>query len=131
MFKTLKFLFQKLTSSRYIVTGKCLKCGNCCRNITFFIGKHIISDEEEFLRMQKFEKKYKNFEISGRAENGGLLFRCKALNEDGSCSVYNFRSVNCRFYPTINRQFVYDGGTPLDGCGYKFETSKKFDDYLK
>ncbi len=131
MFENLKFFMQRLTSSKYVVKGKCNKCGNCCRNITFFVGERIITDENEFLKMQEFDKKYKNFEINGRAENGGLLFKCRALNDDGSCSVYHFRSVNCRFYPKINQKFVYDGGKPLDGCGYYFSTDKQFKDYLK
>ena len=67
----------------------------------------------------------------GKGENGELLFKCKALNDDGSCGVYKFRSVNCRLYPKINQKFVYDGGKPLDGCGYKFSVNKKFRDYLK
>ena len=58
-------------------------------------------------KMQEFDKKYRNFEISGKGENGELLFRCKALKENGSCGVYRFRSVNCRLYPRINQKFVY------------------------
>ncbi len=128
--KYLKFFFQKQTSSKFVVTGKCNQCGTCCRNITFFIGKKIITTEEEFARMKNFDKKYKNFEINGIGKNGELLFRCKALNDNGKCSVYHFRSINCRLYPKINQKFVYDGGVPLDGCGYSFTVNKNFKDYL-
>ena len=89
-----------------------------------------MTSEVEFQKMQEFDKKYRNFEISGKGENGELLFRCKALKENGSCGVYRFRSVNCRLYPRINQKFVYDGGVPLDGCGYSFSVNKKFKDYL-
>ena len=134
MFKILvqkiKFQLQKITSSRFIVTGKCKKCGTCCKNITFFIGKRIVTSEEEFLKMQKFDKKYRNFEINGKGQKGELLFKCKALKDDGSCGVYKIRSINCRLYPKINQKFVYDGGGPLDGCGYSFSINKKFKDYL-
>ena len=130
MFKAIKFFFQKLTSSRYIVSGKCNKCGNCCRNITFSVGGEFIKKEEDFQRLKKFEKKYKNFEISGRAEDGTLLFKCKVLKDDGTCGSYFLRSVNCRLYPNFNQKFFYDGGKPLDGCGYKFVTDKKFEEYL-
>lgn len=131
MIKTIKFLIQKITSSKYIVTGKCKQCGNCCRNITFFIGENIIKDEEDFIRLQKFDKKYKNFEMNGKGEKGEILFKCKALKEDGRCGVYKFRSINCRLYPRISQKFVYNGGVPLDNCGYSFSTNKKFNDYLK
>lgn len=129
-FESLKFFVQKITSSKFVVTGKCRRCGTCCRNITFFVGNRIVTSEVEFQKMQEFDKKYRNFEISGKGENGELLFRCKALKENGSCGVYRFRSVNCRLYPRINQKFVYDGGVPLDGCGYSFSVNKKFKDYL-
>lgn len=129
-FETLKFFVQKITSSKFVVTGKCRRCGTCCQNITFFVGNRIVTSEVEFQKMQEFDKKYRNFEISGKGENGELLFRCKALKENGSCGVYRFRSVNCRLYPRVNQKFVYDGGVPLDGCGYSFSVNKKFKDYL-
>lgn len=131
LLERIKFYFQKITSSRFVVTGKCKKCGTCCRNITFFIGNRIVTSEDEFFKMQKFDKKYRNFEINGKGAKGELLFKCKALNDDGSCGSYWFRSINCRLYPKINQKFVYDGGVPLDGCGYKFLPNKKFQDYLK
>lgn len=131
MWKTLIFWFQRLTSSKYKLSGKCKKCGNCCKTITFFIGKRPITDENEFFRMQEFDKKYKNFEINGKNENGTLLFKCKSLNDNGKCKSYHFRSLNCRLYPRINQKFVHDGGKPLDGCGYKFIKSKKFIEFIK
>lgn len=130
-FESLKFFVKKITSSKFVVTGKCRKCGTCCRNITFFIGNRIVTSDDEFRKMQEFDKKYRNFEISGKGEKGELLFRCKALKDDGSCGVYWFRSINCRLYPRINQKFVYDGGVPLDSCGYRFCVNKKFKDYLK
>lgn len=131
MFEIIKFLFQKATSSKYIVTGKCKKCGTCCKNIVFYVGERAISDENEFLNMQEFDNKYNNFEINGKGENGELLFRCKSLLENGLCGAYKFRSLHCRLYPKINQKFVYGGGEPLDGCGFRFVVNKKFKDYLK
>ena len=130
MFKTLKFFLQKMFSSKYVVSGKCNKCGDCCRQITFSVGDKLVTDEQEFLRMQKFEKKYKNFEINGKTGDGVLLFKCKALKDDGSCGVHWFRSLNCRLYPYFNKMFVR-GGETLDGCGYTFSVDKKFSEYLE
>lgn len=130
MFENVKFFFSRLLSSKYVVRGKCRQCGNCCRNILFYIGSKVVTTEDEFERMKKFEKKYNNFYINGRGKNGELLFACKALKDDGKCSVYRFRSVMCRIYPRISQKFVYNGGEPLDGCGYKFVISKKFKDYF-
>lgn len=130
MIKNFLFFIQKLFSSKYVVSGKCNKCGNCCRQITFSVAEKLVTTEQEFLQMQKFEKKYLNFEINGKTDDGVLLFKCKALKDDGSCGVYRLRSLNCRLYPKVNKMFVCDGGEPLDGCGYKFSVNKKFSKYL-
>ncbi len=130
MLKYIKFLFQYFLSSRYVVQGKCNGCGDCCRNIVFYIGEKIVSEEEDFLKLQNFNKKYKNFEIFKKGEKGELLFKCKSLRDDGSCKDYKWRSLDCRLYPQINQKFVYDGGKPLDNCGYSFSVNKKFKDYL-
>ncbi|MGN0015697.1 MAG: YkgJ family cysteine cluster protein [Candidatus Gastranaerophilaceae bacterium] len=130
MFEIIKFLFQKVTSSKYVVTGKCKKCGMCCKNIVFYVGKRAVCEEKEFLNMQEFDKRYKNFEINGKGEKGELLFKCKSLLENGLCGAYKFRSLNCRLYPKINQKFVYNGGETLDGCGYKFSITKRFKEYI-
>jgi len=130
MFGYVRFFINKLFSSKYIVTGKCRQCGNCCRNILFYVGKNVVTEEEQFERMKEFDKKYNNFYISGKGEKGELLFACKSLTQEGKCSVYRFRSLHCRFYPVISQKFVYNGGQTLDGCGYKFEVNKKFKDYI-
>ena len=128
----LNFIFQKLFSSKYKITGKCKMCGKCCREITFMNGKNYISTKEQFETLKKFDKTYNNFEISDFDENRQiLLFKCKALSEDNKCTQYYKRSIACWLYPFPNKKFLINGGQLLDGCGYKINKTKKFEDFLK
>ncbi len=131
MFKYLVFYIQKIFSAKYIRKGKCNRCGNCCRNILLYIEDEPIRTSEQFEKVQQWEKHYYNFYISGKSETGALLFTCRELDENNNCKVYFFRGLGCRQYPKVNTKFLINGGKPLDGCGYYFETDKKFKSFLK
>ena len=131
MKKYIKFLFQYLSSSRYIKKGKCNGCGNCCRNILLYIEDDPITTQEQFEKVKEWEKHYHSFYISGKAENSSLLFTCKELDENNRCKVYFFRGLGCRQYPKKDTKFLINGGKPLDGCGYYYEANKPFKSFLK
>ena len=125
-------------SSKYVVKGKCKQCGQCCSTILFSDENGYIKTAEDFIKLQKANPKMKQFVINGIIDDaqkndtkyGALLFKCKALKEDGKCSKYLFRPLFCRDYPSINPLFIEMGGTTLDNCGYYFDVDKKFSDYL-
>lgn len=85
---------------------------------------------EQFEKLKKWKKSYNNFFISGKDIDGALLFTCKSLGENNKCKDYKFRSLFCRRYPKPSKQFLINGGRPLDGCGYEFGVDKNFSDYL-
>ena len=126
-------------SSRYVVKGKCKKCGKCCSTILLSDENGYIKTEEDFIKLQKQNRAIRNFVINGVADDvekdspqyGALLFKCRVLRDDGRCERYFFRSLFCRDYPSINPDFIQMGGTTLDGCGYYFDVDKKFEEYLK
>lgn len=132
MFKYIKYMLNKLNSSRFVRKGKCNMCGKCCRNILLFADKNIpVVTEEQFKKIQEWDKHFKNFYISGKSETGALLFSCKEIAENGRCKVYFFRGLGCRNYPKVNTKFIINGGKPIEGCGYYFEPNKDFKSYLK
>ena len=132
MFRYIKYLIQKIQSSKYIRKGKCKKCGNCCRNILLYtVDEKPINTEEQFEKIKEWDKHFYNFHISGRSETGALLFTCNEISDDNKCKVYFFRGIGCRQYPKKNTKFLINGGKPLDGCGYYFEPDKNFKSYLK
>ena len=111
MKKYIKFLFQYLSSSRYIKKGKCNGCGNCCRNILLYIEDDPITTQEQFEKVKEWEKHYHNFYISGKAENGSLLFTCRELDENNRCKIHSVNPRACRTYPFI--------AAPLDEGGFE------------
>ena len=131
MFKYIKFFIQKVSSSKYVRKGNCKKCGACCRNILLYIEDEPIKTEEQFGKVKKWNKHFKNFYVSGKSETGALLFTCREISYDNKCRVYFFRGLGCRQYPRVNTKFLINGGKPLKGCGYYFEADKEFKSYLK
>lgn len=131
IFDEIKFFFQKTFGAKYKITGKCKQCGSCCSGIVFVNGSLYVSTQEQFEAMQRFDKRYKNFEVSGYDETKkALTFRCKALSDKGKCKFYHFRSLACRLYPNPSKKFLLGGGKLLDNCGYRIEPSKKFEEFL-
>lgn len=112
--------------------GKCKKCGKCCRTIVFaFNETDYIINEKQFEILKNWDKKYNNFYISGKDENGRLLFTCKALGDNNECKKYFFRSLYCRKYPFVEKGLIYNGVQPDKDCGYYFEPEKPFSDFME
>lgn len=131
IFQYLKFLYDRLFSSKYVVKGKCKACGKCCRTIVFYDGDELIKTEEQFEKAKQKNKRMMLFEISGRDEiDGALTFVCKSLRPDGKCGNYFLRSMFCREYPFVIPDFIRNNGKTLEGCGYYFDIDKKFEEYL-
>ena len=106
----------------YKITGKCLKCGKCCRYMYSF-DTYTTTD---FKIMQFLFPAYRRFYIRGKDEDGNLIFACKYVTEEGLCSVYDKRLKMCRNYPA--KKISYPGKLH-EGCGYKVE-DKSFEMYL-
>ncbi|MBR1618139.1 YkgJ family cysteine cluster protein [bacterium] len=127
----------RLFSSKYVIKGRCKQCGNCCRNILFSTKEGYIKDEEEFKKLQKKYRCYRNYKISGVVQdridfqNGALTFECRFISKNNKCKIYPLRPLFCRDYPFINDKLIYNGVEMLDGCGYYFEVDKKFESYLE
>lgn len=130
MIKHIIFQIQKKFSSKFILKGKCKQCGECCRNIVFYIHESPIKTEKQFESLKNWKKNYNHFFISGKDVDGAILFTCKSLGENGKCKDYFFRSLACRNYPKINTQFILNGGKPLDNCGFYFDVDKNFSEYI-
>ncbi len=111
--------------SRYVVEGKCLKRGSCCRFI------HMGWPKGEKLTL--FHRLY----VYWQTEVLGFYFRdfdlmegdsltrvmsCRYLQRDGKCAHYRLRPLICRDWPKrpyLKRPVL------LKGCGYKVSLRKK------
>ena len=126
----IKFYFERIFSNPQKVKGKCKNCGECCKTIVFYVGENPVSTEEQFELLKKWDKIYNNFTINGRASDGALYFKCRALREDNKCGVYLFRSIACRMYPKYQASFFTRGNGLKSCCGYYIE-SKNFSEFLE
>lgn len=131
-FLHIKFWYNRLFSSKYVLKGKCKACGKCCRSIVFYDGNKLIKTEEQFEKAKQKNKRMKMFKISGVDDtDGALTFECKSLRPDGKCGAYWLRSMFCREYPFVIPDFIKNNGQTLEGCGYYYGVSKEFSEYLK
>ena len=127
----------KLFSSKYVLKGKCKKCGACCRNILFSTSEGYVKSKELFTKMQKKYRHYRNYKITGIVDgkqdfqNGALTFTCRFISKNNKCLIYPFRPIFCRDYPAVNSELIYNGVEMLDNCGFHFDVDKDFKSYLK
>lgn len=100
------------------VTGSCLRCGRCCRNLVLQAGDGPLDQEGRFEALCRERPEYRRFVVTGRSATGLLLFTCAWL-EGEACSDHGNRLDLCRRYPNPNTYFL--GFDPLPGCGFRFE----------
>ena len=126
----IKFYFERIFSNPQKIKGKCKNCGECCKTIVFYVGENPISNEEQFELLKKWDKKYNNFVINGKAADGALYFKCRALKDNNKCGMYFLRSLACRMYPKYKTSFFTRGEGLKPSCGYYIDV-KSFKDFLK
>ncbi len=107
------------------VSGNCLGCGKCCRNLVLVHRGKPVRLEAEFEALKKTNPFYENMEPVGRSREDALLyFWCRLLREDNSCGDYERRPAMCRSYP--DPKVFRLGGRLLSGCGYRVSPRKDF-----
>ena len=130
VFNFIKFFIDKNFSNPVKIKGHCKACGECCRTIVFYVGDNVVKTEEQFECLKRWDKKYRNFDVAGKSDDGALYFKCKALSAEGKCKSYFFRSLSCRLYPKFQTPFFTRGRGLKSECGYYISHSKNFDDFL-
>ena len=120
----LKYLWVKLTGREVIVTGKCLKCGDCCRSLRLCFGGRWLKDEADFERLRMGRPELARLSLVRRHENGCLEFRCEWLMEDGTCKDHEHRMEICKDYPDEGR--FYRGAPVNDTCGFRVVARRPF-----
>lgn len=130
LFKSLKLFISMVFAPKYKLEGQCRQCGRCCRNIVFYNENKPITEDDNLEKLIKQDKYLRKFYVSGKNENGEILFTCKALGIDNKCKYYWFRSLYCRRYPLVKSLKTGQYLQPEDYCGYKIVPVKSFKDYL-
>ncbi len=111
------------TGQFYQRSGGCNQCGKCCTNIYLVYNKTTVQTLEQFERLKQFEPEYQYFTPLNETEHG-VRFRCRHLQANNACAIYQERPDFCKQYPS--EAGIMLGAELAEGCGYAFEAIKKF-----
>ena len=126
--KLKKWFLSKILHRKYYRSGKCKACGKCCTHIYVKHYKHVISDENEFKKLQYLHGFYANLKIIGK-DDTGLVFECLNLDQETHrCKIHRSRPGICRRYP--QEELFSMGGDLSDDCGYKMEPIISFEEVM-
>lgn len=85
----------------------CLDCANCCKTTGPLFERKDIERIAKYLRLKpaQFEAQYLRID----EDNDWVLQQvpCAFLEEDNTCSIYDFRPKACREFPHTDRPKVY------------------------
>lgn len=127
--KLKKFFYKNILRRTYYRKGKCLGCGQCCKQIYVRHAKNVVQTEEEFQRLRKLHPFYTYLKVTGKDEIG-LIFECQNLDKETHlCKIHKKRPGICRRYP--QEAIFMMGGELAQNCGYKFIPIESFDEVLK
>lgn len=120
--------YRKIFKPKIKITGKCLCCGKCCKNIILTYKKQPVTDKKQFNSLKAKKSFYKRFSpIYKDHKNQIIYFNCSFL-KDNKCSDHKNRPTICREYPST--LMFSKGGKLLSECGYKITPKTSFADYL-
>jgi hypothetical protein len=105
-----------LFKSKWVLTGKCKQCGNCCKEIYLKIdpgqlGSKLFST----LAIKWITWLFDFILLRIDYENYYLVFTCKHIRADGKCGNYFWRPNICRNYPLVD---YFEEPKLLPGCGF-------------
>jgi len=128
MMERVRRLWLRLCGRRPVLTGECLRCGQCCRGIHLKLDARWLRSEADFQRALAKYPRYRIFEITGRDARGLLRFSCTRLSESGLCTDYENRPSVCRNYPSP--AMFCAGARLIEGCGFRLKASRDFERLL-
>lgn len=133
----------KLNDLAKVGCNDCANCSECCRKV----GNSIILDPYDIINLEKglhcgFEQLLSTGRIELRVVDGviqpNLKLReggqgCSFLNEEGRCSIHNFRPGFCRLFP-LGRIYGEDGSfsyfIQVKECPHANKTKVKIKQWL-
>jgi Fe-S-cluster containining protein len=113
MLNAIKKPFKK----RWVLDGKCSKCGKCCADIKMAINLRLLSNSFTRGLVIRWTSWIMGFHLKRiDYDPPYLVFGCNNQCPDGSCGVYKWRPNVCRNYPLVD---FFEEPALFDSCGYK------------
>lgn len=124
----IRYMRLRVMGKELLVSGSCLCCGNCCRNINLESSNGWLRSARDFNEMVDAYPEYARFQITGKDKQGYLQFSCSWLDDKGFCKDHENRLSLCKNFPDKNLHFC--GGSLLQDCGYHIAEVRPFSCYL-
>lgn len=113
-----------LTGRGPVVSGHCLQCGRCCREIVLNTDGRWIRSPAQFHALLARHPDYERLEPRGRDADGRMLFTCSWLTPEGKCRCHEGRMALCRSHPSPT---LWLRGVDLPRtCGYRLSGPELF-----
>ena len=110
-------LIKKLFRSRWVLTGKCRQCGNCCRKILLkMTPAQTRSPLFTRIAVRWISWLFDFIFLGIDRENNYLIFTCKHLTPAGKCGNYFWRPNVCRNFPLVD---YFEEPSLLPQCGFQ------------
>lgn len=84
----------------------CLDCANCCKTTSPIFRDRDIDRLAKHLRIKSSQLVEQHLHQDSDGDYVLNSTPCTFLNEDNTCSVYNFRPNACKEYPHTNRKKI-------------------------
>jgi uncharacterized protein len=128
-FGLIRYLRMRFMGKELLVTGSCRCCGNCCRKINLEGGRGWLRSQKDFIEVLSDYPEYERFSITGKDDQGFLLFSCSWLTDTGLCRDHENRLSLCTNFP--DKALHFCGGNLLPGCGFVINEVRPFSEYLE
>jgi hypothetical protein len=110
------FFSKTIFRPKYYLTGKCLQCGQCCRQIYLRAGDDRMNSgffDRLSVNWLKWAAGFNLLRID--KEDKFYVFSCNKQLSDGRCGDYKWRLPLCRNYPIMDN---FKEPVFLPGCGF-------------
>lgn len=105
-----------LFKTRWVLVGKCRRCGTCCKEIYLKITPRQLSSKFfANLAIKWISWIFDFILLKIDYDNYYLIFTCKYRQPDGRCGNYFWRPNICRNYPLVD---YFNEPKLLPGCGF-------------
>jgi Fe-S-cluster containining protein len=125
----IRFLRYKYFGHDILISGKCIQCGDCCRELVLNIKGAWVTDPKLFKELAEKNPNYKRFQVKTKGLDGLVRFSCTWLTDGNLCKDHLNRLKICRSFP--DRDMFFMNGVLPNNCGYAMKQGVPFEKVLK